>query len=206
MSPARYTADMAVIVPLGQFQSVIEWRLTGDLEPMVVTLGTSHPDPDVDATGMAFVIGSSLLDSPLGLAGNILQGYTLNRVITYKQEGGGFSVGELNLGVVGTVVSATMPQNCAVLVRKNTALAGRKQRGRWYMPPAYVNEATVDGTGTINAVGVAAMQGYINQFRTELDERGAVPVLFHSDGLPSTPITSFTVDSRIATQRKRLRR
>jgi hypothetical protein len=98
-----------------------------------------------------------------------------------------------------------LPQNCATLIRKTTALAGRRGRGRFYLPPITMDEFATSKAGVIASSSLAAMQLAANAWF----DHGEPFVILH-DSLPSslapTPITSFVVDGRIATQRRRLRR
>lgn len=97
--------------------------------------------------------------------------------------------------------------NTALLVRKNTAFGGRAGRGRFYIPG--VPQSYINGDGTLLSTPRANCQTALDAFESELNTRLLPPVLLHAAGSPinsPTPITSFTVDGRVATQRRRLRR
>lgn len=116
-------------------------------------------------------------------------------------------IGQDLLSAVGTLVDSVVPSNCAMIVQKNTASGGRRYRGRFYFPPIILNDGAVDPAGNINSTPLGTMQGNFDAWWTALVAAHWVPVLFHQGaGAPApTPITSFTVQSLIGTQRRRMR-
>jgi len=97
--------------------------------------------------------------------------------------------------------------NTATLVSKNTALGGRQGRGRMFLPG--VQEDQIDGAGVIAPAVVAALQSDVELMFSEIAVSDLFPVLLHDEASPittPTPITSFTVQSTAATQRRRMRR
>lgn len=94
---------------------------------------------------------------------------------------------------------------CAFLVRKLTALGGRKGRGRSYLPG--VSEASLDDNGLY--VGqVASDPTVLTDFWPDLLTylNLGPAVLLHDDPLDDpNEITAFVLDQKVATQRNRLR-
>lgn len=93
------------------------------------------------------------------------------------------------------------------LVHKQTAFGGRAGRGRMFVPGLL--ESSVDTGGAIDGGSVAAMQGGMDALLADLGTALLVPVLLHDVGSPiSAPSTilDLTVDSMVATQRRRQRR
>lgn len=108
--------------------------------------------------------------------------------------------------VTGTGSTATAP-NCSWLVHKNTPNGGRAGRGRLYLPGVEENAVGVDGD--MDDTTQALLQASFDAFWTAIGGSTFSPVVLHGEGSPlSTPsvITSFTVDGKCATQRRRLRR
>lgn len=112
---------------------------------------------------------------------------------------------------VGTSTDDKLPQNCAMLVRKNTALGGRRNRGRFFIP-GMLTEEGVNNVGIIGSSDRGAYQGGIDSFFAELTtSTPALPmVILHNTGgvspiIDPTVVVSLTVDSTISTQRRRLR-
>lgn len=114
--------------------------------------------------------------------------------------------------VDGTLGPNTLPPNCCMLIQKRTALAGRRNRGRIFMPPAILFDSEVSDAGVISPAVVVSWNGLFADWRTQLLAIECVPVILHgwdpdvptAQFLPTT-ISSFSVQSRIATQRRRLR-
>lgn len=204
---------MALIIPPGFLHAVYELALAGDSEAIVTTCG--H---EIDSASGATAEDSA--DDLFGaFATTVMQWtpnvYTLTGVTTYIGQDGGPPVVVTSSAtpVVGASTQAALPQNCSYLVRKRTDLAGKRGRGRFYMPGP--QEAQVDAAGNIEASALGFVQGGWDDFYAELattvGNRLYPPVVLHrSEGEgtepPPTPITAFVVEGRIATQRSRLRK
>lgn len=99
--------------------------------------------------------------------------------------------------------------NVAWLFRKETPLGGRRGRGRMYVPG--VGETRIDQAGVIAEPTRAAMQTNWRNFFDELTSSNLQPFLLHGESAsgpaaPPTPISTWFLDARVATQRRRLRR
>jgi hypothetical protein len=115
---------------------------------------------------------------------------------------------ELAVNLAGSVSANTAAPNTSYLIHKNTALGGRRGRGRMYYPG--VNEIEVDEGGTVLAAVVTAWNTALAAYLTQMEAGGGDVVVLHAAGISSvpvpTPILSLSVDNRVATQRRRLRR
>ena len=98
---------------------------------------------------------------------------------------------------------AVSPQ-CSILVRKSTATGGRQGRGRSYLPG--MPESKVGGGGALDGTFRSDVQDDLDTAIAELDLLGLNFVLLHGDLDAPTDITAWSVDLRIATQRRRNRR
>jgi hypothetical protein len=112
-------------------------------------------------------------------------------------------IGPLAGGAANTAVAP----NTALLVNKTTLLGGRRNRGRWYWPG--LPEGDVDQGGNVAGGFLNAVQIDFDSFYTKLGLEDLYPSLLHSEDigliLPAL-ITSFVVQPKVATQRRRLRR
>lgn len=109
--------------------------------------------------------------------------------------------------LAGTAGGLADSPNVALLVQKNTAFGGRAGRGRSYIPGVPTGHINEDGS--LTSTYRDAMQLVIDDFYAKVAVQPMTPVLLHGLGSPltvPTEITSVTVDSRVATQRRRLRR
>lgn len=113
------------------------------------------------------------------------------------------------LPILGTNVSASLPNNCSVTITKRTAARGRSRRGRIYQ--IGLTEASV----VANQVSGPAMAGYISFWTSIMaltitaDEAIMVVNSTYSNGAPrseglATPVTNFTSDGFVDSQRRRL--
>lgn len=197
--------------PQGFVHVVHQLLLIGDPEPMVVTYGAGLQEAElfepIDIAGALHGIFDTRMSAIVSSR------YTLHQTQVYV--GTGDPMGDLTAIFVedqpmaGSIDCA--PQNCAFLVHKLTNRAGRRGKGRFYLPG--IPESVVD-----NAGGVAsAFQGTMNTaLAAFLADIAALPdltgmVLIHNEGVTAvpaapTPVTQLVVDRMIATQRRRLRR
>lgn len=106
---------------------------------------------------------------------------------------------------VGTQSATCLPPNCAAVVTKSSALAGRSNRGRAYLPAAYLPETAVSPAGVIDAGLVAFLQGLLTETIIDLAAADMEMVILHSEAGTPSPVTSFALQTLIATQRRRLR-
>jgi hypothetical protein len=114
---------------------------------------------------------------------------------------------EYTAPLAGTGAAAGSTPQVSWLARKNTGFGGRTGRGRMYIPG--LPEPLTFSSGTIIAANVTSMTTALEAFRASLVADGCVPTLLHAPLSPvqvPMPITSFSVDNRAATQRRRLRR
>lgn len=203
---------MSLIIPPGFLQAVYTFQLLDDTEPIVTTLG-HEIDTASGASG-----AQAADDLFVGFATHIMpelnNRYILTGVDAYVgQDGPGPLVyTSTEAPENGGATAAPLPQNCAYLIRKRTDLAGRRGRGRMYIPGC--REDQVDPTGLVASGMVTALQTAFDNFYEYLTAavggRYYPPVVLHrSEGAgvepPPTPITTFTAENRIATQRRRLR-
>jgi len=130
-----------------------------------------------------------------------------------------FTVGSSTAaGTRGTASMSALPPNCAALVRKQTAVGGRKNRGRLYMP-WILNEGSVDQMGNIDNSDVLSYQSDADDWLDHFDDAGAGGMVIANRvyDLPwdnparklvsidmGPVVTALVVEPIIATQRRRL--
>jgi hypothetical protein len=111
----------------------------------------------------------------------------------------------------GAAAGDMIVPNSAPLVQKQTALGGKRGRGRLFMPP--VTEGTVGNGGILSSGFISSTQASFDAFVTQLGTSNLPPVLLHrydpalgQSPMTPTAITAMVLQSRVATQRNRLRR
>lgn len=107
-------------------------------------------------------------------------------------------------GFPGLVSGDPYSPNCAFLVRKVTSLGGRSGRGRMFVPG--LSESQVGSSGNLLGTALTGLQAELDDYYSALVTALADPVLFHTASSNPTPVNTFEVQGRLATQRGRLRR
>lgn len=106
----------------------------------------------------------------------------------------------------GGVGGEPVPPNTAILVKKSTALGGRKAQGRYFLPGAV--ESSVSAGGIISQEFIADYQEAQDGFLTALTNLNSAMYLLHSKGeadVPPYAVMKLSVQPTVATQRRRLR-
>lgn len=101
------------------------------------------------------------------------------------------------------------PPNCCILIRKTSALGGRSNRGRNYIPAGYMAESDVDESGALASGSMATWLAKAQGFRNAIQGGTFVNFLgILHEAVPSAPTTQTgeSVAPKIATQRLRLHR
>lgn len=147
--------------------------------------------------------------------------YTGCQYIDLDSLGGirGFQAPNASKPLNGLQGGATAPPNVSWLIHKQCNPVRGQRNGRMYFPT--IPEANAGDDGVIVSTAYNNMQTAINNFRTNVNNFGTalthevawrvVHVVSHDEnGKPdawnSTDITSVQVDSKVATQRRRLRK
>lgn len=195
---------MALVIPQNYGQCVYRFLLAGDSEEMLSTLGFAAIGSLSTGQGAADTLAA---DFAVGFpAANICAGYTFvgTRVLMGQATGAPLVFESAAAGIVGSNIGPALPPNCAYLVSKRTALGGRRHRGRMYLPPFLIGEDSVPVTGVMAEAQRAALQTRVNS-AFGIGEKVILHDSLTPGALPPTIITSFRVQPRLATQRRRLR-
>lgn len=220
---------MPLNIPVGQGVAAIRMRYGSDPEDMICTLGVRALTAPLDQSH-ALHIRDSWKNSILLQQSSAIT--LLGVTLRVRQDGGGdlvFDAGPTT-GNTGNLTFTGIAPNVAMLVHKHTGRAGRRGRGRMYVPG--ITEDRVDQEGDVETASLTAINTELNDFLNLLGDDttggGVIPVLFHdneSDTVVTHPsptqrvvtrttgaagplpddITGFTCDPRVATQRRRLR-
>lgn len=194
----------SLVNPPGYAAVKLIFRLPGDPQDMVITFGVKN-DASFDAeqvadgcAGAFWLAFEDMFNGPWVFVGAEAQ---------LGSDGAPGEIGVSDYNEAGSGSTPLLPQNCALLVHKRTALGGREGRGRMYMPTGFLTEGDVDGLGNV----ATSVQNNANtRWATTLSTISGLDipmVLLHGDGaiLP-TLVSSIQADPVIATQRRRLRR
>lgn len=128
---------------------------------------------------------------------------TLDRVmVKFGPDATGLT-GEAPAALGGLSSGEGISPQVATLVKKSTALGGRKGRGRMYIPGT---PESVDAVGgSLDSGFVTAVNTCLNDFLDNMAGVSVPLVLLHGDNTTPTPLVSFACQSLVATQRRRIR-
>lgn len=198
---------MSVIVPPDFAQGSVLWRLDGDPETMVTTIGLYHDSDPWDETNAEDLYDAFTTSLSEGL---FATGYTIIGAVV------AITVDVDDPPTVFSFYSDSpweadggdgLPQNNAYLIHKNTTVGGRAGKGRMYFPGVCEDRCDTkgvlaDATRTELTTEMAAVAAHANSHDLFF-------CLFHSETSPigePTPLSSFVCDPMISTQRTRLRK
>lgn len=203
---------MALVIPPGFAECAIEFKHNSDPQPWYVTFG-------VDTS--SFEDGFPIMANAIGARWMTTIGIFLSHDV--RNTGVRLTIGQDgpdNLTIFvpredpGPAVQDMLPQNCALLVQKQTATPGRKGKGRFYIP-GVLQENKVNAVGGLDGTFLSDMQAQLTAFLDVMntgdgDFGGPIPlVLLHNNYGAATPLPSSILalvgQSTIATQRRRLR-
>lgn len=189
-------------IPSGSGQVTWVHEVTGASRRAFVTCGVDVTAFGGDATAAATALGLAWATNVMPILSSLV-GLIETRV----------KFGPDDTGPTGVITGITWggdsrqsgAPNSAALVNKNTAVGGRRGRGRMYIPG--VPEAEVDQAGFLSSGWLSNLQAAVDGLQADMVTALLDPVLLHSgDGAPIPyPITSFTAQGLTATQRRRLR-
>jgi len=194
------------ILPIGFIHCTLTIRQASITRAMLITCAAEIDTPPFDQ-GNANTLYDDLADA---LEAVYDPDWTIPQMVTLVgQDGdpGRFVSSGTHVGTRGALNEP--PPQVAYILQKRTALSGRRNRGRMYLPAS--NEANITSTGRLAAGEVTILNGCAGAMYTALanpaGNNTAGPVLLHSEA-PSTPtlVTEFEASDVVATQRRRLSR
>jgi hypothetical protein len=200
---------MGVVIPNGELQATFMFTCGGSPKTPTWNLGfkadngggASSTAEEIYNAFAEAVAGPDLPYQPAGMN----DAWTFLGVRVSIASMSGPIVAEYIDPVVGTTTASALPMNCTMLLTKRTNAGGRRNRGRGYLPAAHLAESAVDSVGIINPTLVTSMQGLYDNAFDKLTSGALEPCVHHSDGGGGTVISSWTIGSLIATQRRRIR-
>jgi hypothetical protein len=201
---------MPQIVPAGFAEVIHSMSLVNDPEPMAITYGVQFDgQAPVDAQDTVEDLHAAFASTLFGIphSSYTLQQTELRFVVA---ELGPVQIAVTINPIQGTGSASPLPQNSAALFHKRSANAGRRNRGRFYLPG--LGEGSVDPAGRISIGEINAFNSLAANFLAGVRAAASIAemVILHSDGVSSAPaptvVTFMNLDPVIATQRRRLRK
>lgn len=224
---------MALNIPAGDAVASLEFMFDNDPEPMYCTIGLRAAVAPLDASHAERLFSAWRQN---GLTRQVSSAQLRGAIVRVQQDGGGTVVYEHRPAapVNGGTVASGFPSNVAVIAEKLTARAGRRGRGRLFVPG--IPDTDADNAGVLSSSAVTGWNTVLLGFHQNLlgqtgggtlEGADVVPLLFHgptttttrttgpgtrtvttTEGAPGPlpdVITGFSVDNMVGTQRRRLR-
>jgi hypothetical protein len=203
---------MPMVTPSGHASVIESLRLVGDAVDHAVTFGIKINEAAPPTTAeLLEVLGSAFNTHVMATMPSQYTHVNTHLEWSVLAPPAPQLIGDRPSDTAGTnPLGNLIPQNSAYLVRKNTALGGRRNRGRMYLPG--VPESLVSDAGVLTPVRVTEVTNALEAWRAALVASVAIEemVILHATSLLSptpapTPVTSLVCQPLIATQRRRLR-
>lgn len=197
---------MALVIPIGF--CYVQWQLSceGDAEEMLTGMGY-----EIDTPPLSQVDVDNMRTLFLDIVTNLSTEYALEGLrVAIGQDGENQLMESARVHTPGSAGDGALPPNCCYLVSKKSAVGGRRNRGRMFIPGILAED--VFPNGTLNTTRETQMQTAVDVLIDTAVMAGAnllqAVILHNSEGsaVPDpTPVTSLDVQGKIATQRRRLR-
>lgn len=198
---------MPVVIPPGYALCSVEHWLADYPRPAVTTMGMKVLGT-VDGAGNNVADQFFTAFSSAYLATMDTEVRLRNARAVVGQDGGDPLVFTSASDMAGGQSRSSTAPALALMITKNTALGGRKNRGRFYFPWA-MDDNAVGQNGAVLPAIVTNFATRSANFLADLENAGGTlglldgAVILHSDSTPPTPITSLVPNPTIRTQRNR---
>lgn len=190
-----------MLIPSGYAAITVPLSHDGLARKAAITFGVDADAGLLSANDVANAV-TDAIDTTWQVA--VSSNVDIGPVVANYNTGGGAVPGEADNQLPGLGAINALPSNVALLVRKGTILSGRTNRGRFYLPWS-LEESDVDAIGIIDGTTRSDWQTLMDSFLTALSTNDVPMVILHSEAGTPAPVSSLTVGSIVATQRRRLR-
>lgn len=190
-------------IPTGYYEAAVEIVIPGDAGPAYVVFGG-----DGSVLGSASNIDLALQAVLVNVGGFISMVPSADSIgdvtVRYTTSPGVTEISESTLAAPGLAGGTPPPPQVCTLIQKVSGLAGRKNRGRMYLPA--VDEGQIGTDGIYLAATLGPLQTFATQFLADLSSSSIPMAILHTSPADTpTPVSSLNVSAKVATQRRRLR-
>jgi len=189
-----------MVIPEGFGEGIAVYEYIDTGERMTTSFGF-HNVPTEDATTNS--INLSVSWRSFFTAATTLDSYRFVGMYVIEMIGGVLQSAQTADNTDGTVNAEPVSPAVAVGVKKQTSYAGKKYRGRMYLPPAFLSEANVNGAGVIDGATITGLQSRCDDFLADMNSIDLPMYLLHSDATTPTPVNDLIVRDNVRTQRRR---
>jgi hypothetical protein len=170
--------------------------------PAAITFAVHDDNSTGNPTDIADAVTDALEDHFIErLDSNV----TMGPVVAYLGVAGGTIPGTATTSSPGTLSINSPPPNTAVLVKKVANAAGRKGRGRMFVP-WFIDKGSIDEMGVLDGTQRGNIEAVLAALQAELITNGVTMFLLHADNSAPSAVLQLLVDPLIGVQSKRLGR
>lgn len=184
----------------GVASAIVE--LTSSGERMTTTFGFHNTHLD-DAITNASLISGKWMDN--FTIGSLTDSYTYVGVYVIESIGGVLQSAQTSDSLVGTVHDDPPSPAVSCGITKQTSYAGKKYRGRMYLPAGYMVESEINEGGKLSDAQFGSIVTQATGLLADLDSAGVPMYLLHRDATVPTPVNDLLVRQLVRTQRRRQR-
>lgn len=198
---------MSLPPPAGYGMYSIAFQAAGGGIPQYITTGFRNSAGQSAAACRASLFTCFTTAGGIFIPANYITGANVVEDYCLVNNGGALTSDVATHSVAGTGGWAAPSPAISVVARKRTALAGRQYRGRNALPSYLLDEADINSNGVIGAQLTHINTG-LNTTLVGMTSVSCPMHLLHGPNLAGvtplpTPVTSYTADNLVGTQRRR---
>jgi len=183
---------------------IVAWKFSLDStgDEFTTTAGFHNTSVDDAETIAPFMMNNWTASFP---AAKLSNEYTFVGAYVIISIGGVEQASQYNGNEAGTRSSAVPSPAVALCVKKQTSYAGKRYRGRMFLPAGYTTEAETSPAGVIDPSWLGPIQDCCDDLLTAMSGDGYPMYLLHTDGGTPTPVNQLIARNKVRTQRRRQR-
>jgi hypothetical protein len=197
---------MGVVIPVGYALVRMRFTLSGSTRAINMVYGVRPGDPFDDANAVADRVADNWESAASGFSQQA-NTVTLVGIDTKYNRAGTIEIGSRTASRAGARSEACNSINTAGLLTKQTGIAGRRNRGRFFFPG--IPEGFVDPAGKLDTAYKASLQAAVNTWfglhQTNSTEMNVLHAEPPAPAPPPTVVNGLQVQDIAATQRRRMR-
>lgn len=189
------------MIPAGYAEVTLEWFGAALVHQAATVFGVQNTALDLSAQQIANEVAGNLVTHDV--TDRLSTGIAITNIHVKRGPDDTGTFFDLGTNILGQSPGDSNPAT-ALLINKSSALGGRANRGRMFIPG--VIEADVAQGGQVSGTAQAAFQTQWTNFLNGLAADSIPMVILHSTSLTPTPVTALQVVTLLGRQGRRLRR